>query len=68
MLPMLMIEHCREFNPPQYRLARATDVDDAEDIPDDIPAFEENPPSQPSSTHRPVHAAASFVKTPVDLK
>ncbi|PPS03830.1 hypothetical protein GOBAR_AA16823 [Gossypium barbadense] len=39
MLYMRMIERHRGFDPPQYRLARATDKDDVKDIPDDIPAF-----------------------------
>ncbi|PPS00289.1 hypothetical protein GOBAR_AA20379 [Gossypium barbadense] len=39
MFYMRMIEHHHGFDPPQYRLAQATDEDDAEDIPDDIPAF-----------------------------
>ncbi|PPS02688.1 hypothetical protein GOBAR_AA17974 [Gossypium barbadense] len=60
MLHMRMIERRRGFEPLQYRLARATDEDDAEDIPDDIPAFQEDPPSQPPLSHRQVHAAASL--------
>ncbi|PPS13299.1 hypothetical protein GOBAR_AA07348 [Gossypium barbadense] len=55
-----MIERSRGFDLPQYRLARATDEDNAEDIPDDIPAFQEDPPSQPPPSHRPVHTAASI--------
>ncbi|PPS01263.1 hypothetical protein GOBAR_AA19402 [Gossypium barbadense] len=60
MLHMRMIERRRGFDPPQYRLARATDEDDAEDSPDDIPIFQEDPPSQPPPSHRPVHVAASI--------
>ncbi|PPR82306.1 hypothetical protein GOBAR_AA38410 [Gossypium barbadense] len=39
MLHMRIIERRRGFNPPQYRLARAIDKDDTEDILDNIPAF-----------------------------
>ncbi|PPR90052.1 hypothetical protein GOBAR_AA30634 [Gossypium barbadense] len=60
MLHMRMIKHHRGFDPPQYQLARATDEDYAEDILDDILAFQEDPPSQPPLSHRPVHAAASL--------
>ncbi|PPS12612.1 hypothetical protein GOBAR_AA08037 [Gossypium barbadense] len=60
MLYMRMIERHRGFNPPQYRLARATDEDDAEDIPDDIPAFQEDPPSQPPLSHQAVYTATSL--------
>ena len=52
-----MIERHRGFDPLQYRLARATNEDDADD---DIPAFQEDPPLQPPPSHRPVHAAASL--------
>ncbi|PPS20482.1 hypothetical protein GOBAR_AA00099 [Gossypium barbadense] len=62
MLHMRMIERHRGFDPPQYRLARATDQDDPEDINDDIPSFHENLPSQPPPSHRPVHAAASLTE------
>ncbi|PPR89117.1 hypothetical protein GOBAR_AA31568 [Gossypium barbadense] len=54
MLHMRMIKCRRGFEHPQYRLARATDEDDTEDIP----AFQEDPPSQPPLSHEPVHAAA----------
>ncbi|PPS01284.1 hypothetical protein GOBAR_AA19382 [Gossypium barbadense] len=47
MLHMPMIECRRGFDPPQYLLARAIDEDDTEDILDDIPAFQEGPPSRP---------------------
>ncbi|PPS05090.1 hypothetical protein GOBAR_AA15560 [Gossypium barbadense] len=60
MLHIRMIKRRREFDSSQYRLARATDEDDAEDIPDDIPTFQEDPPSQPPPSYRPVHVAASI--------
>ncbi|PPS13027.1 hypothetical protein GOBAR_AA07615 [Gossypium barbadense] len=52
MLHMRIIESRHEFDPLQYRLARATDEDDSLDIPDDIPSFHEDPPSPPSPSHR----------------
>ncbi|PPS20479.1 hypothetical protein GOBAR_AA00096 [Gossypium barbadense] len=60
MLHMRMIERWHGFNPPQYRLARATDKDDDEDILDDIPPVQDEPPFQPPPRHQPVHAAASL--------
>ncbi|PPS11007.1 hypothetical protein GOBAR_AA09652 [Gossypium barbadense] len=45
MLHIRMIECHRGFDPLQYRLARATDQDDPDDITEDIPSFHENPPS-----------------------
>ncbi|PPR84465.1 hypothetical protein GOBAR_AA36247 [Gossypium barbadense] len=46
----------------EYRLARSTDEDDTKDIPDGIPTFQEDPPSQPQPSHLPVHAAISLFK------
>ncbi|PPS16047.1 hypothetical protein GOBAR_AA04531 [Gossypium barbadense] len=62
MLYMRMIECHRGFDPLQYRLARSINKDDAEDISDDIPTFQEDPPSQPPLRHQPVHAATSLSK------
>ncbi|PPS10195.1 hypothetical protein GOBAR_AA10451 [Gossypium barbadense] len=56
MLRMRMIERRHGFDPLQYCLARATYEDDPEDIPNEIPSFQEDPPSQPPASHRPVHA------------
>ncbi|PPS19809.1 hypothetical protein GOBAR_AA00773 [Gossypium barbadense] len=58
MLHMRMIEHRCGFDPPQYRLAQATDKDDPGDVLDDIPSFHEDPPSQPLPSHKLVHVAA----------
>ncbi|PPR95396.1 hypothetical protein GOBAR_AA25273 [Gossypium barbadense] len=57
---VISIDPYRGFDLPQYRLVRAFDKDDNEDIPDDIPPVQDEPPSQPPPRHRPVHAAASL--------
>ncbi|PPR94409.1 hypothetical protein GOBAR_AA26260 [Gossypium barbadense] len=57
---MRMIKKHRGTYPPQYRLAQSTKEEAYEDIPDDFHPQYKDPPTQPPTPSRLVHAAASY--------
>ncbi|KAK5839448.1 hypothetical protein PVK06_008239 [Gossypium arboreum] len=60
MLYMRMIERRHGVDPPQYRLVQPAEEEDLEDITDDVPPCQEDPPSQPPPIHYLVHVATSY--------